>query len=335
MVEPLTAAATAGVVMNYVLPAIRDLGEKVLEASEVSVSNAVSASASGCCTHCSTDGLRPTSRAGKSSRSGKGLSGACSPLRGTRLSKRQRASWKARSRTSKRHLRRPCGRGTGQVTSVVTIPERSSPATATASRTGRGHDWLLAESCGYDPESKFWLANFVLNSGLGANFNPPGNAYAYNYLRRAVAAFSEHEEARRATLGFLSSGRQSLSRYAAATLHWEFFLGQSWHAYLLLRGLFKFLTRQDVPQVFVRGEGSVEERLNDLYNHMKHVESRIESGQMIEGATIRVWLTNEGLRGANALLTYDETGEILRDLANWATFLVARSRRRRWCRRTR
>jgi len=41
MVEPLTAAATAGVVMNYVLPAIRDLGEKVLEASEVSVSNAV------------------------------------------------------------------------------------------------------------------------------------------------------------------------------------------------------------------------------------------------------------------------------------------------------
>jgi hypothetical protein len=41
MVEALTAAATAGVAMKYVLPAIRDLGEKVLEASEDSVSNAV------------------------------------------------------------------------------------------------------------------------------------------------------------------------------------------------------------------------------------------------------------------------------------------------------
>jgi len=39
--EPFTAAATAGVVMKYVLPAIRDLGEKVLETSEDSMSNAV------------------------------------------------------------------------------------------------------------------------------------------------------------------------------------------------------------------------------------------------------------------------------------------------------
>jgi hypothetical protein len=41
MVEAFTAAAAAGVVMKYVLPAIRDLGDKVLEASEDSVSNAV------------------------------------------------------------------------------------------------------------------------------------------------------------------------------------------------------------------------------------------------------------------------------------------------------
>lgn len=41
MVEALTAAAAAGVVMRYVVPAIRDLGEKVLDASEDSVSDAV------------------------------------------------------------------------------------------------------------------------------------------------------------------------------------------------------------------------------------------------------------------------------------------------------
>ncbi|HEY3210823.1 MAG TPA: hypothetical protein VGL18_13740 [Actinomycetota bacterium] len=181
----------------------------------------------------------------------------------------------------------------------------------------------VPDMTGYDPESKFWLANFVLNSGLGGNLRPPGNAYAYNYLRRAVAAFSEHEGARQATLSFLASDRQSVSQYAAAVLHWEFFLGQSWHAYLLLRGLFKFLTQGDVPQVFVRGEGSVEERLNDLYSQMKHVESRIEHGQMMEGATVPVWLTNEGLRSVDSLLTYAETGDVLRDVAKWANIIVA------------
>lgn len=41
MVEALTAATAAGMAMRYLLPAIGDLGEKVLEASEDSVSNAV------------------------------------------------------------------------------------------------------------------------------------------------------------------------------------------------------------------------------------------------------------------------------------------------------
>jgi hypothetical protein len=41
MVDPFAAAATAGAVMRYVLPAIRDLGERVLEASEDAAGNAV------------------------------------------------------------------------------------------------------------------------------------------------------------------------------------------------------------------------------------------------------------------------------------------------------
>ncbi|HEX8862632.1 MAG TPA: hypothetical protein VGC06_26785 [Actinomycetes bacterium] len=92
-----------------------------------------------------------------------------------------------------------------------------------------------------------------------------------------MAAFSAYEEARQATLAFLASRQQSTPPYAAATLHWDFFFSQSWHAHLLMRGLFKFLTEQDVPKVFVQGERSVEERLNNLYNHMKHVESRISN----------------------------------------------------------
>jgi hypothetical protein len=180
----------------------------------------------------------------------------------------------------------------------------------------------IPDMTAYDPQSEFWVANFVLNSGFGGNYEPPGNAYAFNYLRRAVAAFNQQELARQATLGFLASEGQSLSRYAAALLHWEFFLGQAWHAYVHLHGFATVLTRKEVPRPFVQGQGSVEERLNNLYNQMKHVEGRIESGQMVEGATVPVWLTNDGLRSTDALLRYSETGDILRDLAKWAGIVV-------------
>ena len=83
-------------------------------------------------------------------------------------------------------------------------------------------------------ESAHWIANFFLNSALSAAFHPPMNAYAYNFLRRAQYAFSEHQAARNSTLAFLESGSQSPNRYADALFHWECFLGQSWHGFAIL-----------------------------------------------------------------------------------------------------
>ena len=36
-------------------------------------------------------------------------------------------------------------------------------------------------------------------------------------------------------------------------------------------------TRKEIPRPFVQGQGSIEERLNNLYNQMKHAESQIEN----------------------------------------------------------
>lgn len=173
----------------------------------------------------------------------------------------------------------------------------------------------------HDSQSEFWLVNYVMNSGLRGNYKPPGNAFVFNYLRRAVAAFREHQVAREATLGFLQT-RQSVSLYAAAVLHWEFFASQSWHALLLLRGFGMLLSGQVLPKPFAEGDGSPEERLHNLYNSMKHVESRIENAQILSGATIPVWLTNDGIRSTDFTLTYEDTAEILRDLADWAKVVV-------------
>ena len=172
----------------------------------------------------------------------------------------------------------------------------------------------IPDMSAYDKESTHWVANSFLNSVLGAAWKSPYNAYMFNYMRRAEAAFREHQAARNATLSFIEFGRQSTKNYTAALFHWETFLGQSWHAYKTLQKCFDI-------DLYKLGEGSVEERLNKLYNQMKHVESRIENKQMLEGATVPVWLTNQGLISVDSVLTFTETGEVLKDLAKWANIL--------------
>ena len=172
----------------------------------------------------------------------------------------------------------------------------------------------IPDMSSHDEQSTHWVANLFLNSVFRAAWEPPYNAYMYNYMRRAETAFIEHDLARSETLAFIASGRQSSRRYTAALFHWESFLGQSWHAYKTLQKCFKV-------RIYMPGSGSVEERLNTLYNQMKHVESRIENSQMLEGATVPVWLTNEGLASIDAILTFAETAEVLVDVAKWANIL--------------
>jgi hypothetical protein len=166
----------------------------------------------------------------------------------------------------------------------------------------------------WSKESPHWISNFFLNSAFDASFSAPMNAYAYNFLRRAQYAFSEHQAARTSTLEFLNSGGQLVTIYAKALFHWECFLGQAWHAFALL------ITAWN-GNAFNKTDGSVEQRLNALYNQMKHVESRIENKQMPPGATVPVWLENDGLRSVDANLTFAETAEVLKELAKYADVL--------------
>ena len=166
----------------------------------------------------------------------------------------------------------------------------------------------------YAKESHFWVANFFLNSVFNSTFKPPLNAYAYNFVRRAQYAFSEHSLARSSTLEYVAKSIPSAPKYADALFHWECFLSQAWHAYALL-------VKALQAKAFDKNDGSVEQRLNALYNQMKHVESRIENGQMPPGATVPVWLENDGLHSIDCSLTYEESGAVLKDLAKYADAL--------------
>lgn len=172
----------------------------------------------------------------------------------------------------------------------------------------------IPDMSGYAKNSSHWISAFFLNSALRTRFLPPMNAYAYNFIRRAQYAFKEHHSARSATISFIAGGGQSPTLYADALFHWECFLGQSWHSYKLLVTAWE-------GTAFSPNDGTVEQRLNALYNQMKHVESRIENNQMIPGATVPVWMDNDGLRSIDTSLTYIETGEVLKDLARTADAL--------------
>lgn len=173
----------------------------------------------------------------------------------------------------------------------------------------------IPDMSNYAKESKYWIANFFLNSAFNAKFAYPMNAYAYNFLRRAQLAFSEHQLARQSTLAFLGSGGQSPTSYIEALFHWECFLGQAWHALALLVAAWE-------GKAFEKNDGSIEQRLNSLYNQMKHVESRIENGQILPEATVPVWLENIGLRSIDASMTFAETAEVLKELAKYADALM-------------
>jgi hypothetical protein len=173
----------------------------------------------------------------------------------------------------------------------------------------------------YNRESEWWVANHFLNSLLRGRYTEQAKPYAFNFLRRAEGSFAEHTTATGLTLGFLSDGSPRL--YVNAILHWEFFLSQAWLAYKLLGELAVSLTGNETKRrFFERHDQSVEHRLNLFYNATKHVESRIAAGQILPDATMPVWLTNDGLKCTDAILTYEETAEVLRFISNWADSVV-------------
>ena len=161
-------------------------------------------------------------------------------------------------------------------------------------------------------QSLHWISNYMLDSVLHGALPSPQREYRFNFLRRAMIAYSEHNLARYATLAFLESEEQSFGKYFTAIHHWEQFLSAAWNALVTLR------LAAIVGRLYEPGDGSIAEQLHGLYNQTKHTESRIEAGEMPRQGSIAVWLCNSGLRSIDCELTFEETGAILVKIRDWA-----------------
>ncbi len=185
------------------------------------------------------------------------------------------------------------------------------------------------------PRAEQWLSSFILSTVVRSDVGSPDRELRFHFLRRAMISFAEHDAGRSATLAFLASDPAVYGFYFSALHHWEQCLGAAWHAITTLRRVLNLSTKT----VFIQGNGSVEERLNTLYNEAKHYESKISEGDAPPLGTVPLWLHNEGLRSKGAELTFSEVADVLDDLACWAFVLEdpltsedrMADRRMRWC----
>jgi hypothetical protein len=157
------------------------------------------------------------------------------------------------------------------------------------------------------PEPRVSLATYFLRSALGRTYpdelRPPANVY----LRRWTLALSEYRAGRECLLRYVAELPETNNRtglFLSAVGHFEHSVIS---AYLAVMA-FKLFVRQigdDKWKAFEAGDGSTADRLNKLYNVIKHFGDRFQMGQKLGYPSVYpapLWITNNGLAGHTTLV---------------------------------
>jgi hypothetical protein len=175
------------------------------------------------------------------------------------------------------------------------------------------HKLSLLTECGAPelPTNTNWLNTFILSSVFLARLPSKPRAYVFNFLRRAEGALSSYRQARSALIEYLATPRHVLSPYFRALLYFEVCISHCYQGYELLR-------TATGKNFFEPNDGSGAYRLNLLYNDSKHMNERIERGELPTEATAAIWITNQGLESSRAALSFDELLEMLLQMGRLA-----------------
>jgi hypothetical protein len=176
----------------------------------------------------------------------------------------------------------------------------------------------IQDVSGDHPEAQHWLANFFLNSALRGRYKERMQQLVLGFLRRSHHAFIAYHDARKATLDYLQDNdphHANIRPYYEAVALWENYVLQVSMAI----DLYNHISKPD--KAFEKNDGSKEQRIYSIANHVKHVGGCVSSGQCTEEDTLPLWLTNDGLSSFGVSASYDEASEVLRDIAKLADLL--------------
>lgn len=159
------------------------------------------------------------------------------------------------------------------------------------------------------PEHSHWLNQFVLRRILHNHVREEHAALAFVLVRRAEAAIDEWELACAA-----ASDVRSPSGYFKMLRHMESCIAALW------QGL-EFSRRALQTTLFEKGDGSVYERLNWLYNVGRHFDPQgLPSGDLH-----RLWISNDRLNSREHSVTFVELRDAIKFLASMVEQLAGSS----------
>ncbi|MGE7662988.1 hypothetical protein ACQKL6_14990 [Peribacillus sp. NPDC097197] len=164
-------------------------------------------------------------------------------------------------------------------------------------------------------QHQYWIPNFILTSMLRIKVSDENQKYVINILRRVSNAINEYESGRNMLESYLSVKRESISKYFLSVFHFENSITQTYQALMLLK------TMSNIEKLFEKEDGSLLQRINNIYNHIKHLNERIENSKIPEGYTIPMWITNFGLESPNAEVNFEEFASCLIELGTCANKL--------------
>lgn len=158
------------------------------------------------------------------------------------------------------------------------------------------------------PESEHWLSTI----GLSVIFHdfPPEEIrpFAINFIRRISAAFDQYDLAREEVLALIKDGHGRWSPYFKALSHLEVTIGQLYVALDSIR-------KRAGHDFFKSGDGSVEDKLNKLYNASKH---------QIAANDLPMWFSNLGVHSSDTLVTFKEIEGYMLEMASIVKGLLNR-----------
>lgn len=149
------------------------------------------------------------------------------------------------------------------------------------------------------PEHGHWVNQFVLRRIFQNHVSDEGVALAFILVRRVDAAMDEWELACSAACDV---GRPS--GYFKMLRHLENCVAALWQG-------FEFCRHALGQKLFQKGDGSVYERLNWLYNVGRHFNPY----ELAPGDLHRLWISNDGLNSRECTVTFVELREAVRFLA--------------------
>jgi len=165
-----------------------------------------------------------------------------------------------------------------------------------------------AEPLGLDGKP---LASLIVNGLLFFRYPEEKHPLAVNYARRIEQAVYEYENGRTQLQEYVATPDNVISPYFRAFAHFEHCLASLDQALELGTRLFRTEATRGHRE-YASNDGSVNDRINRLHRHSKHMDERIESGKLPPEGTTAVWITNRGIESTDTVLTFAELRDDIR-----------------------